>query len=164
MLTADDITGTEIPVTLFTDASLAAMFAGVITDKYLFINGLGWHRWSGKRWEDCADKEVREIVRQWTIQQHLGSIEVYKDVVTEGRSKAEQQAARLETVHWERYRVKAKLDAITALASGIVTAEAAECDTQPDLLNCDNGVINLKTAELMPHNPRLRLRKMAPVA
>ena len=164
MLTADDIDGTEIQATLFTDASLAAKFAGAIDDKYLFINGLGWHRWTGKRWEDCADKEVREVARQWTIQQHLGSIEVYKDVVTDGRSKAEQQAARQETTNWERYQVKAKLDAITALASGIVTAEASACDAHPDLLNCNNGVINLKTGKLLPHDPALLMTKITPVS
>ncbi len=164
MLTDEDIHGTEIQATLFTDANLAATFAAAIEDKYVCIKGLGWHRWTGKRWETCDDKDVREVARQWTIQQHLGSIEAYKDVVADDRPKAEQQAARQETVHWERYQVKAKLDAITALASGIVTAEAAEFDAQPDLLNCDNGVIDLKTGELLPHDPGLRLRKMAPVA
>lgn len=45
-----------------------------------------------------------------------------------------------------------------------MTAEAAEFDAKPDLLNCDNGVIDLKTGKLLPHDPGLRLREMAPVA
>jgi hypothetical protein len=163
MLTADDINDTGVQVTLFTDASLAAMFADAIEDRYLFINGLGWHYWTGKRWEPCHDKDVREVARQWTIRLHLNSIEAYKDVVADGRSKAEQQAARQETVQWERYQVKAKLDAITALASGIVTAEAGDCDAHPDLLNCDNGVISLKTGRLRRHDPDLLMTKLAPV-
>ena len=164
MLTTDDINDTEVQVTLFTDAKLAELFADAIGGRYIFINGLGWHHWTGKNWCSCADKEVREIARQWTLEQHLSSIEAYKDVVTDGRSKAEQQAARQETVHWERYQVKAKLDAITALASGIVTAEASACDAHPDLLNCNNGVINLKTGKLLPHDPALLMTKITPVS
>jgi putative DNA primase/helicase len=163
MLTAEDTNDTETQATLFTDANLAAMFAGAIEGEYVFINGLGWHHWTGKRWETCADKEVREVARQWTLRQHLGSIESYKEVVTDGRSKAEQQAARQETTQWERYQIKAKLDAITALASGIVTAEAFACDARPDLLNCNNGVIDLKTGKLLAHNPGLLMTKLAPV-
>ncbi len=165
MLGAEDLNDQDqAQATLFTDAHLAELFAGTLKDRYVFIDGLGWHRWTGKNWSPCADKDVREVARQWTLRQHLDSIEHYKNVVADDKPKAAQQAARQETTQWERTQAKAKLDAITGLASGIVTAQAAEFDAQPDLLNCDNGVINLKTGELLPHDPGLRLRKIAPAA
>jgi len=43
-------------------------------------------------------------------------------------------------------------------------ATPAEFDSDPWLLNCSNGVLNLQSGTLRPHSPSYRLTKQAPVA
>jgi putative DNA primase/helicase len=58
---------------------------------------------------------------------------------------------------------KTSLDAITSLASGLVLESASIFDDHPDLLNARNGVVDLRTGQLQPHDPTLYLMKMANV-
>lgn len=43
------------------------------------------------------------------------------------------------------------------------TARDKDFDTQPHLLNCENGVVDLKSMTLLPHDPSLRLSHCVPV-
>lgn len=43
------------------------------------------------------------------------------------------------------------------------TARDKDFDTQPHLLNCGNGVVDLKSMTLLPHDPSLRLSHCVPV-
>ena len=52
--------------------------------------------------------------------------------------------------------------AVADLSRGLVLAEAAAFDQHPDLLNVDNGVVDLRTGELKPHDPALLLTKCSP--
>jgi putative DNA primase/helicase len=45
----------------------------------------------------------------------------------------------------------------------VVACDAATFDSKPDLLNVANGVIDLRTGTLQPHDPGLLLTKLAPV-
>ena len=45
-----------------------------------------------------------------------------------------------------------------------IPARITEFDTDPLLLNCANGVLNLATGELMPHAPARRLSKITTIA
>jgi putative DNA primase/helicase len=47
------------------------------------------------------------------------------------------------------------------LATGQLLADTADFDRQPHLLNVRNGVVDLRTGELMPHDPALMMMKLA---
>ena len=50
---------------------------------------------------------------------------------------------------------------VVSLARGIVEVNGADLDPDPDLLNCQNGIVNLITSELYPHDPHRLMSKIA---
>lgn len=60
---------------------------------------------------------------------------------------------------------KAKIAAVATLTRGqdCIRTWPGEFDTDPELLNCGIGVVNLRTGVLEPHDPDLLMRKFTPV-
>ncbi len=58
-------------------------------------------------------------------------------------------------------QIKSALDSYRMDEAKFATHE--DFDTRPDLLNCLNGVVNLKTGEMLAHDPSFRLTLLAPV-
>jgi phage/plasmid-associated DNA primase len=56
------------------------------------------------------------------------------------------------------------VDAISKLASADrrIQAHSTEFDANPELINCINGVVNLRTKELLPHDRKLMLTSLCP--
>lgn len=57
---------------------------------------------------------------------------------------------------------------VAAIVTGATTddriaAELSDFDLQENLLNCSNGVVDLRTGDLLAHDPELMLRRIAPV-
>lgn len=74
-----------------------------------------------------------------------------------------EQTARRQADMWLNLLSNAKINSITSLcrrADGILT-RTTDFDNDPDLLNCTNGVVNLRTGELMPHDPSRLITKIA---
>ncbi|SFF11821.1 DNA primase family protein [Blastococcus tunisiensis] len=148
----------------FTHADQAAVLArDLLAGRYKFTKGLGWLRWDGRRWRGCPVEVVRDEIaehyRRFIDAEHT---RVLADAGGgwAGVSKADQ--AYLASLN--RLLAKPWLDAVTSLASGKVLVEADDFDAHPDLLNAANGVVNLATGDLAPHDPALLMRKITPIA
>lgn len=48
---------------------------------------------------------------------------------------------------------RSNLEAVKAIAQDRLLKKFSDFNTQPELLNCKNGVLNLRTLELFPHSP-----------
>jgi phage/plasmid-associated DNA primase len=70
--------------------------------------------------------------------------------------------ATIQADMWQNFLSAGKISALSRLCRGMegVVTTAAEFDAHPELLNCQNGVVNLRTGELTSHNPELLLTKM----
>ena len=53
-----------------------------------------------------------------------------------------------------------RIGALVTLIKGVVEVDAGSFDQKPDLLNVGNGVVDLRTGELRPHDPALHLSKI----
>jgi putative DNA primase/helicase len=160
----DESTETEKSPTgeVFADAPIAARLAAeVLSGKFRHATGLGWLRWDGKRWQESAGKDARELARRWVEEQFNTAADAWKTIVTEG-SRSEAARAQETADGWKRYLAKTKLDAVVDLASGIqgVTTDPGKLDACPDKLNTQTGVVDLATGELQPHDPDLLLTKI----
>ena len=52
----------------FTDARLAETIADdVLADRFIWVSGLGWLGWDGRRWTGATDVEVTEAVRRYAL-------------------------------------------------------------------------------------------------
>jgi putative DNA primase/helicase len=107
----------------------------------------------GKKWSRIADQDVIE-------QSRLFANELTAKAVadTTGATKADLDKIRAYTRRLSAGAVRAAAD----LAKGQLLIDAADLDNHPDLLNVNNGVIDLRTGERTPHNPDLLLTKCAP--
>jgi P4 family phage/plasmid primase-like protien len=150
---------------IFTDGNVAnLMVAQEFSGKYRHAHGLGWLNWDGKRWREVPEKDAIEAARLWVISKYIAAqAEVVAAMLAQDKVTADQ--ASDEAAGWHSYQSWTKTNAILKFAQGVagVTTEPTDFDSDPELLNVQNGVVNLRTGELLPHDPDLLLRKIAGV-
>ena len=145
----------------FSDAHLAAKAVGdFLAGVYCWALGLGWLRWDGTRWKRTPDKEIREQLRRWAVRNYEAAGKKVAGALKAGDKKTAEALAKIEQA-WFNVCSRSKLNAIGDLAGGIVLRDTALFDAHPDLLNCPNGVIDLRTGALLPHDPSLLITKIA---
>jgi putative DNA primase/helicase len=141
----------------FMDGKLAARVAnGALIGRYCWASGLGWLHWDGKRWARCPDVAVTECVRSWVVAQFDAAARLARTGKTDGALVKK----------WIQPLASGRLNALVKLTRGIpgVYADGQDFDTHADLLNVHNGVVDLRTGNLRPHDPALKLTKLVPVA
>lgn len=113
-----------------------------------------WLVWSGRQWErDDTGETVRRAVD--TVRQ-IGVEAARCD--DEGRRKALWHHA----LKSESARSIGSMVTLARAQSGLA-ARPDDLDASPWLLNCRNGIVDLRTGELMPHDRDAMCTKLAPV-
>jgi len=114
----------------------------------------GWHVWDGKRW---AKDDLRRIEAR--------AKEIPADILLEA-SKARDKTNRGELARFAlKTEAEARIRAMISLAEsepGII-ATPDQFDRDPWLFNVNNGTLDLRTGELLPHDPANLITKLAPV-
>jgi len=129
------------------DAQLSQRIAeDWLTGRYCWAAGLGWLKWNKRRWKPITDAAITEVIRR-ALRKHAAD-----DVARGANATRMKQLAGLLNL--------GKIGAVTRLARGIVEVEADQFDAHPDLLNVNNGIIELATGELLSHDPTLLLTKI----
>lgn len=140
----------------FTDAVLTDTVVNEALDgSFRWARGLGWMQWTGKIWEEASDAAVLEAVRQWALEQ-------FNLVLEEQRRDANRDMRSLID-GWRSVLSAAKLGNLVKLSRGPLECAAADFDADLDMLNCPNGVVDLRTGVLTPHDPDALMTKMAGV-
>jgi putative DNA primase/helicase len=138
-----------------TDLGNAERLATRIEGKALFVHeAKGWYVYTGKRWEPDTTGEV-----------YRHASDTARAIYAEAED-APTRADRKATAKWAvTSESKTRLDAMVAMAARIkgMTVSAAVFDTDPNLLACNNGTIDLRTGELRPSRPEDYVTKLAPV-
>jgi putative DNA primase/helicase len=139
----------------FTDRNNALILAQKMRGTVLWVPAWGWLLWTGAHWERDPDGSrvlalARELLPKHYLERALHASD-YKE-----RERLCEHAKRAH----KRHNISNALE----LAKGDLRAEPKEFDEDPWLLNCSNGVLDLRTGELRPHSPELRLTKFCPVA
>lgn len=147
----------------FTDHALAAEVAReVMADRHAWVPGLGWLAYDGRRWSEVDDGVPREAIRAWTRAQLLEATETQAFVQSlEERTMADVDRADRAVKNWLKVCTVPKADAVLKLCRGICRVLPDALDADPDLINCQNGVVHLPTGELRAHDPALMLTRMA---
>jgi P4 family phage/plasmid primase-like protien len=148
---------TEAPKVKRTTANLPEtdvypLLADEFEGRYIWVGSLGWLRWTGAQWKPCSDEHVREVAARWVKAQ-------WESAMDDAKREATAEAIDLAK-KWMSYNAKNKIDNVLALAKGILEVQVDQLDGDPDLLNCVNGTVDLRTGELLPHNPADLITKM----
>ncbi len=103
----------------------------------------GWMIWNGKKWGMDNKQRIETIAANTLRELYNGNV-----LEKEWAKKCEKRNIRISSIMDTR---------------PMVAIEKDKFDTHSMLLNCANGVIDLKTGELLPHNPQLLLTKQIKV-
>lgn len=129
------------------DAHLAAwMVKKGLAGDWCWGGGLGWLAWDGRRWVSRRDEDAREAVRLAVIRVHQRAA-----AATPTAERMKALAALL---------TKGRIESLTQLMRGVVSVGADQFDQERDLLNVANGVVDLRTGNLLPHDRDLHLTKI----
>jgi P4 family phage/plasmid primase-like protien len=126
-----------------------------LSGRFLWAAGLGWMHYDGARWAESSDVELTEEIRQWAIDR-------WQAVLTEQRNDPNRDL-KSQVEGWRSVLGSGRLRALGGLAKGPLLCDPAKFDAHPDLLNCPNGVVDLRTGELIPPSPDHLMTKMTGV-
>ncbi|MFD1205809.1 DNA primase, partial [Sporosarcina contaminans] len=109
-----------------------------------YVSDMGWLIWDGKRWRIDNKKEIERITAK----------------VLRGLYKSEDEAETKWARMCERRNIR--MNSIKDLMP-LVPAEREEFDRHKYLFNVENGILDLKTGKLQPHDRELKITQMASV-
>ena len=138
-----------------TEQGLGERFAKLHGDKVHYDHTADkWRVYDGRRWASDCEAELAELCKE-----AVGDID--REVMQ--TSDPDRQGALRRLAN--RARSKATLQNMLWFASrepNIATYHR-QYDTDPWLLNCLNGTLDLRTGELKPHDPKQLITKLCPV-
>jgi putative DNA primase/helicase len=123
--------------------------------KCLYIPELKcWTIWDGARWKKVGIAPIMKLAD-----------ETAKSIFNEARDCHNSEGVRRLSSWAVKSQSEQKLRVMINMAASWheMTASLEEFDSDPNLLNCLNGVIHLPSGELLGHHPSHKLMKLAPV-
>jgi P4 family phage/plasmid primase-like protien len=169
---------------LLTELGNSRRFSKRFRAELLHDSARGWLVWTGKKWEvdengrvvrlakrvvDDLYSEAREVQGR-----SLAAIDAYQklpeDAPAREREAIKKQKEQINELSdalmsWaHKSQTAQKIAAMLNLAESDLPARVEDFDSDPWLINCDNGVLDLRTGELLPHNPGQRITKIAGAA
>lgn len=137
----------------FSDAVLVeTLCMEALEGNYRWASGLGWLNWTGSVWAECPEAKVLDEIRLWaragwdrTLEEMRGG----KDL-------------RTQLDGWKATLSAGKLGSLLKLSKGVdgILADANDFDYDPDVLNCRNGILDLRTGVITPHDPDRLMTKI----
>lgn len=144
------------------DSENADRLAAMYTDKFLWCDDLKtWLEYDGKKWCTVSPVRLQEPARL-AILRELADIAAARAAYPKGLEDTQEKAYKSIFNYLNgTAQNRVSIDNSIKLAAGkpSMICMSKDFDNDPYLLNCANGVLNLKTFELMPHSPKQRFMK-----
>lgn len=142
-----------------TDISNGVRFRVHMRDRARFEPGKGggWYIWDGMRWQR---QDPRDTTRVRVLAKEV--VRSIDDEVTRAEDDAERKMLR----DWAaKSQSTQRINAMVteAEAEEELHVERKEFDTNPDLVNCLSGTIDIRTGVLKPHDPDDMITHLVPV-
>jgi putative DNA primase/helicase len=129
------------------DEGNAQCFHRLHGDRFLYCDAFGWMHHTGTHWEtDQAEAELDRAIVDTLKRRRLLAVRAEKEAVV----KATKPSAH--NVRGTKY-----------LLCSLLTASVRDFDRSRDHLNVSNGMLDLRTGDLEPHNPRQLFTYCLPV-
>lgn len=142
----------EAPKFHLTELGNAERIAYYHGENVRYCNELEWLIWNGKHWHEDSKRQIEAITAK-TLRAIYGEAKATEDkyqskLLHDWAKKCERRSIRINSI----------LD-----VRPMVSVKKKELDSHNFLFNCENGVIDLKTGELLPHDRDLLLTKLSPI-
>jgi P4 family phage/plasmid primase-like protien len=136
--------------------AIAEDFAAWAGDGILWVEGLEWHIWDGARYVNNS-AGVRRLLTTYVKALKATAL----DDLNKAADDAEKKAALAKVKKAETWMERTPRMRVLEDVADIISIPPSELDTDPELLNVSNGIVNLRTGELIPHDPQYLMTKMA---
>jgi putative DNA primase/helicase len=135
-----------------TDLGNAMLFKSHHDEGVFYDPAADWRVWDGRRWKLDSDGEVER--RAYRTARSL-----YREAAQTSDPEQSQAIAR-----WAmKSQARERLNAIAAVAKPLMAIDPARLDAEPWVLNVQNGMIDLMTGNLLPHDRRRLCTRVCPV-
>lgn len=137
-----------------TDVGNALVLLGAYEEDHLFfVPEWGkWYLWNGKSFRENDGSLLR---KKW--------VSVTKDLAAKAQKASTEEERKRLFHHAIKSQSKPRVDACVSLARDYAEIEIAEMNKDPYLLNVENGVVDLRTGELLDPDPKYHMTKTARV-
>jgi putative DNA primase/helicase len=119
-----------------------------------------WYFWNGKYWQVDNCGHIQRLAKDTARKIHK-ELDLFSSL-DDKKFKEKQKAVFSHQLNSES-SIKQKAMIESARSEIEIAIETNQLDTNKWLLNCNNGVIDLKTGELLDHDKKYLITKMAPV-
>jgi putative DNA primase/helicase len=140
--------------------------AGRIVSKFgkrLIVVAGQWYAWSGMRWE----KDDGEVYRYACKLSQLIHAEAdgWRAKKTNAAEESDRNGKIADALtKWaQKSEMKSAIEAAVGLAKKMLTVNENQIDRNPWLLNCLNGVVDLRTGVIKAHDPDDFITKLVPL-
>lgn len=147
------------------DSENADRLAALCAGKFLYCSDLKtWLKYDGRKWDRVESVELQEPARL-AIKKELSNMAAAYAIYTQGGGELDKnlQGAYNSILSYLNGAAQNRvyIDNSIKLAAGkpAIMCKSIDFDNAPYLLNCANGVLNLKTFEFVPHSPEQRFMK-----
>lgn len=125
-----------------------------------------WAIYSGGAWRLDKARMAHDLAQKMIDSLPHTEAHSYSEtnLVTVGKDQITEREAFLRWAKGQRMSARVAAALVELRGRSDMQAQTADFDTQPQLLNVRNGVIDLTTGRLQPHDPKLMLMQQAPVA
>lgn len=104
-------------------------------NRFSFTPGLGWMHYTGTHWDtENAEFKVNNAITDTLIKRRKAAVEAQREDVVKATAPTESRK-----------------NAIKGMFRDLVVESINEFDNDPHVLNCINGVIDLRTGQLVAH-------------
>lgn len=123
-----------------------------------YTPGLGWFHWQGNYWKpDIEELEMQELAKR------ISPI-IASEVANYGEDQQDQKQAILKWALQAKSHSKVKLTVDSAVSDERIAVGVDQWDGDVHLLGVLNGVVDLRTGDLLKGRPDLFITKRSPVA
>lgn len=159
----------------YSDAGNAEVFSNLLKDGLCFTDSRGWLAWDGKVWRESDHKAVSWAM-ELTGDMLADAKECYQGALLLMAEAKSQEGGDTETAkrtvsiaseylaHAKQSRNERKIRAMLELSKPALHIAPEKLDANPADLNTPDGIIDLVTGEIRPHDPSAYCTRMTAVA
>lgn len=122
--------------------------------RLIHADGVGWFAWNGKVWNPVSEGFVLNLMGAFYRKQFRAMLDKYKATEDDKFYQLAKQYKKFMSTAQQNSILNAM-----KTAEGIFT-EADRLDADKELLNTPGGVVNLRTGQVGPHDPRLYMTRI----
>lgn len=135
-----------------TDLGNAQRFIDMKGDSVRHTEQAGWYLWDGKHWRYDGRGMITEEATHVVESMYTEALEI---AIPDTRDRLLNWAKKSEA--------SARIESMLKLARGLSPIAGDVMDFNPDpwLFNVENGVVDLRTGDLRPHDPKLMISRLS---